>query len=170
MSPGEISSLAASLAESRLPAGSRGVLLSIAAATGKDCTAHLSASRLAARCGLTRGHVQRVLKQLTEGGFVTIENVPGRASLMTVHLPEGCSAHATPGVNTPRAHATGVARPCDRGVAPARYVSSTTPSSKSMRASSAGPDGPPPPALDADQAERERQLLIELRQLREGRL
>ena len=169
MSPGEISSLAASLAESRLPAGSRGVLLSIAAATGKDCTAHLSASRLAARCGLTRGHVQRVLKQLTEGGFVTIENVPGRASLMTVHLPEGCSAHATPGVNTPRAHATGVARPCDRGVAPARHVSSTTPSSKSMRASSAGPDGPPPPALDADQAERERQLLIELRQLREGR-
>ena len=169
MSPGEISSLAASLAESRLTAGSRGVLLSIAAATGKDCTAHLSASRLAARCGLTRGHVQRVLKQLTEGGFVTIENVPGRASLMTVHLPEGCSAHATPGVNTPRAHATGVARPCDRGVAPARYVSSTPPSSKSMRASSAGPDGPPPPALDADQAERERQLLIELRQLREGR-
>ena len=169
MSPGEISSLAASLAESRLPAGSRGVLLSIAAATGKDCTAHLSASRLAARCGLTRGHVQRVLKQLTEGGFVTIENVPGRASLMTVHLPEGCSAHATPGVNTPRAHATGVARPCDRGVAPARHVSSTTPSFKSMRASSAGPDGPPPPALDADQAERERQLLIELRQLREGR-
>ena len=169
LSPGEISSLAASLAESTLSAGSRGVLLSIAAATGRDCTAHLSAGRLAARCGLSRGHIQRVLKQLTEGGFLTIENMPGRASLLTVHPPEGCSAGAPSGADTPRAHVTGVARQRDRGVAPARHISSNSPSNKSVRTPSAGPDGPPSPALDADQAEQERLLLIQLRQLRQGR-
>ena len=168
LSPGQISSLAASLAASELSAGSRGVLLSIAAATGPDCSAQLSAGRLAARCGLSRGHVQRVLGELAGGGFVTIEQVPGRASVLRVRLPEGCSASAPPGVNTPRASATGVARQRATGVAPARHISSHTPSSKSPRASSAGPNGPPPPAMDPDQAEQERQLLIQLRQLREA--
>ena len=149
MSPGEISTLAASLAKSTLPAGSRGVLLSIAAATGPDCIAHLSAGRLADRCGLSRGHVQRVLKQLEEAGFLHLEVVPGRASRLHVSVPVRCSAGAPGGVDTCSAGALGVARQRARGVAPARHVSSTSPSQLPTRAAAAGPDGPPPPAWDS---------------------
>lgn len=149
MSPGEISTLAASLAESDLPAGSRGVLLSIAAATGPDCVAHLSAGRLAERCGLSRGHVQRVIKQLEEAGFVQVEVVPGRASRLHISVPVRCSAGAPPGANTCSAGAPGVSRGRARGVAPARHVSSIPPSQLPTRAAAAGPDGPPPPAWDS---------------------
>ena len=149
MSPGEISTLAASLAESTLPAGSRGVLLSIAAATGPDCIAHLSAGRLAERCGLSRGHVQRVVKQLEQAGFLHVEAVPGRASRMHVSVPVRCSAGAPPGVNTCSAGAPGVSHGRARGVAPARHVSSQSPSQLPSRAAAAGPDGPPPPAWDS---------------------
>ena len=149
MSPAQISTLAASLAQSELPAGSRGVLLSIAAATGPDCVTHLSAGRLAKRCGLSRGHIQRVLKDLEASGFLHIEAVRGRASRLHVSVPVRCSAGAPPGVNTCSAGAPGVSHGRYRGVAPARHVSSQSPSQLPMRAAAAGPDGPPPPAWDS---------------------
>lgn len=138
MSPAQISTLAASLAESELPAGSRCVLLSIAAATDKDCITHLSAGRLGDRCGLSRGHVMRVLRQLEQAEFIHVETVPGRASKIHVSVSVRCNMGAT-----------GVSHGRDRGVTWARHISSHTSGQLPTRAAAAGPKGPPPPAWDS---------------------
>lgn len=133
MSPGDLSRLAASLATGELSSGARLVLLSIAAATGPDDVAHLSAGRLGERCGLSTGHVKRLIRELSDAGVVTVERVPGRASKLAVVVPEpaqGGSAGATEG-----------ARPRAGGVAPARPVSSEPPRNYSSRRAAGDPGG-----------------------------
>ena len=146
MRPGDLSTLAASLTGSDLPTGARCVLLSIAAATGPDRVAHLSATRLGERCGLSRGHVQRLLRILLDGGFIGLEVVPGRASKLVVRLPETCSAGAPP---TGSAGALGVAHERATGSAPARHISGNTPSQLPTRCLPTDPGGSVTPAWDS---------------------
>jgi len=134
MNPGDLSRMAV-FDGSSLSAGARLVLLSLAAASGPDNVAHVSAGRLATRCGLSEGHVRRLLRALVEAQMVTLEQVPGRASKVTIEVPEA--------QERVRAGAQGGARRRAGGCAPARTVSSNSPSYIPTRAAAAGPDGPP---------------------------
>ncbi len=139
MNPGTASKLAADLAESDLDPAARLVLLSLILATGKDDAAHMSAKRLADRCGLSVGHTRRQLAALIQTNHISVETVPGRASRYRIEIPEGV-----------RAGAQGGARPRAGGYAPARTVSSNPPRNLSAPSSATDPKGSPPPAFEPD--------------------
>lgn len=138
MHPGDLSRLAAALASTDLSASARLVLLSIAAATGPDNVAHLSAGRLGERCGLSEGHVKRIIRELVKAGPLAVEHVPGRASRLAVVVPEAA--------DTQRAGAPGGERGRTGGGAPARPVSRTIPSEYPTRRAAGSPGGRRPAA------------------------
>jgi len=117
MSPGDLSSLAAGLADlPDLRPVHAAVVLTLAAATGPDGIAFISVGRLAKRVGCSRGHAFRAVAWAGSNGLITIENVSGRSNRYTFT----CSASAPGG-----------ARQRAGGSAPARHVPSNTPRYKS---------------------------------------
>ena len=84
MNPGTLSKIAAGLAESTLPVGARCVLLSLAAASGPDAVAWISAARLAKRCGVSTSTARRHLKTLTAAGLISVKERPGYTNGFTV--------------------------------------------------------------------------------------
>ena len=141
MSPGDMSRLAAKLAtvEGVKPAHVA-VVLSIAAQSGKDGGAVISAARLAQRCGMSKGHAWRSIQWAYHANLLQIENVDGRSNRYVFETT--CSAGAT-----------GVARPRDGGDAPARHVSSTHPVITSSASAARPLEGPQPEAGEAAEDE-----------------
>ena len=110
MSPGDLSRLAAGLADlPDLRPVHAAVVLTLAAATGPDGIAFISVGRLAKRVGCSRGHAFRAVAWAGSKGLITIENVSGRSNRYTFT----CSASAPGG-----------ARQRAGGSAPARHVPS----------------------------------------------
>ena len=81
------------------------VVLSIAAQSGKDGGAVISAARLAQRCGMSKGHAWRSIQWAYHANLLQIENVDGRSNRYVFETT--CSAGAT---GVARAPATGVTR------------------------------------------------------------
>ena len=112
MSPGDLSSLAAGLADlPDLRPVHAAVVLSLAAATGPDGIAFISVGRLAKRVGCSRGHAFRAVAWAGSNGLITIETVAGRSNRYTFTLSAG---------------AQGGERQRAGGSAPARHVPSNT--------------------------------------------
>ena len=108
MSPGDLSRLAAGLADlSDLRPVHAAVVLTLAAATGPDGIAFISVGRLAKRVGCSRGHAFRAVAWAGSKGLITIENVSGRSNRYTFTLS---------------ASAQGGERQRAGGSAPARHV------------------------------------------------
>ena len=164
MLPADLSTLASSLAKSEAVPVLRHALLSLAAASDRSNVTHMSLSRLAERLGVSRNHLQRIIREGRSqmSHYCSCEEVPGRASRW-VFRPENWRPH---GVNTRSAGAAGGQRRRCRGAAPALHVSSTTSGQSSVGHPPTDPKGSAA-GLSPDRAERERQLLIELRRLRE---
>ena len=113
MSPGDLSKLAASLATAEgVKPAHVAVVLSLAAQSGPDGGAVISAAKIAQRCGMSRGHAFRSISWAVDQGIIGIESVEGRSNRYLFEV-------------TQRASATGVARPRAGGGAPVRHVSST---------------------------------------------
>ena len=113
MSPGDLSRLAAGLADlSDLRPVHAAVVLTLAAATGPDGIAFISVGRLAKRVGCSRGHAFRAVAWAGSKGLITIENVSGRSNRYTFTLS---------------ASAQGGERQRAGGSAPARHVPSKPP-------------------------------------------
>lgn len=89
MNPGCMSSLAAGLAGSSLRVGTRLVLLSLAASTGKDGIARIGHAKLASRCGMSVSTVRRHLRALTSSGRVTVHARPGGVNHYGVSVHSG---------------------------------------------------------------------------------
>ena len=141
MSPGDMSRLAAKLAtvEGVKPAHVA-VVLSIAAQSGKDGGAVISAARLAQRCGMSKGHAWRSIQWAYHANLLQIENVEGRSNRYVFETT--CSAGAT-----------GVARRRAGGDAPARHVSSTHSVITSSAPAARPVEGPQPAAGEAAEDE-----------------
>jgi len=81
MSPGDTSRLAARLADAEgVKPAHVAVVLSLAAQSGKDGTAVISAAKLAKRCGMSRSHAFRSLYWATDQGIIEIDAVDGRSN------------------------------------------------------------------------------------------
>lgn len=112
MSPGDLSKLAASLATAEgVKPAHVAVVLSLAAQSGPDGGAVISAAKLAQRCGMSRGHAFRSIGWAIDAGLLNIETVEGRSNRYIFPV-------------TRRAGATGEARGRAGGGAQARHVSS----------------------------------------------
>lgn len=90
MNPGSLSRLAAGLAASTMAPAPRLVLLSLAAASGRDATARISSARLAERCGMSRASVRRHLKTLSEEKLISIEIRPGGVNAYRIEGAHSC--------------------------------------------------------------------------------
>ena len=112
MSPGDLSKLAASHATAEGVKPSHvAVVLSLAAQSGKDGSAVISAAKLAQRCGMSRGHAFRSIYWAIDQGLVEVDIVEGRSN--TYRFPVTMSAGAQGGE-----------RRRAGGYSPARHVSS----------------------------------------------
>ena len=125
MSPGDLSKLAASLATAQgVKPAHVAVVLSLAAQSGKDGSAVISAGKLAQRCGMSRGHCFRSIYWAVDQGLVELDIVEGRSS--TYRFPLTMSASAQGNNGTMSAGAQGGERQRAGGYSPARHVSSIT--------------------------------------------
>ena len=123
MSPGDLSKLAASLATAQGVKPSHvAVVLSLAAQSGKDGSAVISAAKLAQRCGMSRGHAFRSIYWAIDQGLIEVDIVEGRSS--TYRFPLTMSAGAQGSSETMSAGAQGGERQRAGGYSPARHVSS----------------------------------------------
>ena len=105
MLPADLSTLASSLAKSEAAPVLRHALLSLAAASDRSNVTHMSLGRLADRLGVSRNHVQRIIRKGRSqmSHYCSCEEVPGRASRW-VFRPENWRPN---GVNTGSAGAAG---------------------------------------------------------------
>ena len=123
MSPGDLSKLAASLATAQGVKPSHvAVVLSLAAQSGKDGSAVISAAKLAQRCGMSRGHAFRSIYWAIDQGLIEVDIMEGRSS--TYRFPLTMSAGAQGSNGTMSAGAQGGERRRAGGYSPARHVSS----------------------------------------------
>ena len=123
MSPGDLSKLAASLATAQGVKPSHvAVVLSLAAQSGKDGSAVISAGKLAQRCGMSRGHAFRSIYWAIDQGLIEVDIMEGRSS--TYRFPLTMSAGAQGSSGTMSAGAQGGERQRAGGYSPARHVSS----------------------------------------------
>ena len=123
MSPGDLSKLAASLATAQgVKPAHVAVVLSLAAQSGKDGSAVISAAKLAQRCGMSRGHAFRSIYWAIDQGLIEVDIVEGRSS--TYRFPLTMSAGAQGSSETMSAGAQGGERQRAGGYSPARHVSS----------------------------------------------
>ena len=123
MSPGDLSKLAASLATAQgVKPAHVAVVLSLAAQSGKDGSAVISAAKLAQRCGMSRGHAFRSIYWAIDQGLIEVDIMEGRSS--TYRFPLTMSAGAQGSSGTMSAGAQGGERRRAGGYSPARHVSS----------------------------------------------
>jgi len=123
MSPGDTSRLAARLADAEgVKPAHVAVVLSLAAQSGKDGTAVISAAKLAKRCGMSRGHTFRSIYWAIDQGLIEVDIVEGRSSRYRFPVTMSAGAQGTDG--TMSAGAQGGERQRAGGCAQARHVSS----------------------------------------------
>ena len=84
MRTGDLNSLPKQMAGSDLTPSERLILLDLALATGPDGTCFMGAPRQTKRTGLSTGHIRRLRLSLSAKGWISIENVPGRSSRITI--------------------------------------------------------------------------------------
>ena len=91
MSPGQLSSFAKGLGDvPGIKPQHVALALSLAAATGPDCTAFVSVGRLAKRCGMSPRSAATYMGWLAEAGVFGVEKVVGRSNRYSLTTANSC--------------------------------------------------------------------------------